>query len=129
MNALGIFILAALLLRFVLELAADLLQKGALSRDPDSSVAHLYSSETLSKARSYLMERNSVKVIESFLDLVALLLFWFLGGFAWLDRFCRGLEWGSIAEGLVFVSVLVVLQGVLSLPFQIWRTCQGVTSA
>ena len=122
MNGFGIFVLIAWVARYGLELAADLLNRSALDRDPDPTIASLYPPETRSKTRAYLGARLRVRIIESTLDLVTLLAFWGLGGFSYLDSFCRELGWGPVGTGLAFIGALVFLQGLLSLPFEIWRT-------
>ncbi len=122
MNGFGIFVLFALVARYALELVADLLNRSALDNDPDPSIADLYPPETRSKTRAYLGARLRVRTLASTVDLIALLAFWWLGGFSYLDTFCRELGWGPIGTGLAFIGALVLFQGVLSLPFEIWRT-------
>lgn len=122
MNGFGIFILIALLARYGLQLAADLLNRSSLDADPDPAIAALYPPETRSRTRAYLGARLRVGTLESTFDLIVLLAFWGLGGFSYLDTYTRDLGWGPIATGLAFIGILVLLQGILSLPFQLWRT-------
>jgi len=55
-------------------------------------------------------------------DLVLLLGFWFLGGFAWLDGWTRSLGGGPIGTGLVFIGVLLLAKSLLDLPFRYYST-------
>jgi STE24 endopeptidase len=55
-------------------------------------------------------------------SLAALLIFWFAGGFPWLDAMVRGLGWSEVPTGLLFVGVLVVAGTLLELPFDMVDT-------
>ena len=53
---------------------------------------------------------------------MALLVFWFAGGFGWLDRSTRGLGFGAVATGLAFLAGLGIARTLIGLPFAIWST-------
>jgi STE24 endopeptidase len=50
------------------------------------------------------------------------LVFWFIGGFGWLDEWLRDYQWSDTVTGLAFIGVLFVGNTLLSLPFQIYDT-------
>jgi STE24 endopeptidase len=51
-----------------------------------------------------------------------LLVFWSLGGFAWLDQLARSLSASPVIAGLIFLSLLVLGQSLIGLPFSIYDT-------
>ena len=51
-----------------------------------------------------------------------LLVFWFAKGFALLDAWVRALELGPIYSGLIYIGLLLLFKGLLSLPFSIYST-------
>jgi STE24 endopeptidase len=53
---------------------------------------------------------------------VLILVFWFLGGFNWLDQLIRIWNLDPLINGLLYIGILIIAQSVLSLPFSIYRT-------
>ena len=47
---------------------------------------------------------------------------WFSGGFEWLDQAVRGLGYGPIATGLVFIGTLGLVVTLVGLPFRVYDT-------
>ncbi|MBF0126954.1 MAG: M48 family metallopeptidase, partial [Magnetococcales bacterium] len=54
--------------------------------------------------------------------LAALLLWWFAGGFPWLDRLVAALEFGVLGGGVAYIGVLLLLSKLISMPFKIYGT-------
>ena len=65
MNGFGIFILIALIVRYLLLLGADLLNRHALDRNPDPLIEDLYPAEARERTRAYLAARLRVRIVES----------------------------------------------------------------
>ncbi len=55
-------------------------------------------------------------------SLAITLIFWFSGGFNYLDLVVRGFNLSEIWNGLIYIGTLLVLRGILSLPFSIYST-------
>ncbi|HCR48206.1 MAG TPA: peptidase M48 [Bacteroidetes bacterium] len=122
MNAIGWFILVAVLIAHVIDTLAEWLNMRAADTVLPPALVHLYDEEAYEKAQTYLKSNTRFGMFKRVLDLVALLLFWFLGGFGWLDVVARSFGWGEIATGLLFVGGLVLLNGVMGLPFGWYHT-------
>src|SRR5690606_9486894 len=90
-------------------------------RVPDG-LADVMDEEKLGKARAYLVANSRFHIIESTASLVVLLVFWLSGGFGWLDQFARSVFHGEVSAGLLFLSLLLLGQTLLSLPFAIYGT-------
>jgi STE24 endopeptidase len=54
--------------------------------------------------------------------LLALLIFWFCGGFAFFDSWTRSFGWGPLGTGLVYIGVLVGLKAVMDQLFGLYAT-------
>ena len=121
MNEFGVVVLIALLGEYVLHVLADLLGVRALRPEfPDGApeeVREAWDAEQYARSQEYARARTRFGLVPATFHLVVLLLFWWLGGFAWWDGVVRGLGWGPLATGVVFVGALVVARSVLSLPF------------
>ncbi|HRK75525.1 MAG TPA: hypothetical protein PLL64_14670, partial [Rhodothermales bacterium] len=97
MNAIGWFILVAVLIAHVIDTLAEWLNMRAADTVLPPALVHLYDEEAYEKAQTYLKSNTRFGMFKRVLDLVALLLFWFLGGFGWLDVVARSFGWGEIA--------------------------------
>ncbi len=51
-----------------------------------------------------------------------LLVFWFAGGFGWLDGWARSLAPSEVTAGLVFLAALFLGQSLIALPFSVYDT-------
>ena len=115
-------LIAALLIDFAIHVAADLLNLRALRPDPPNDFRDLYDAERYRRAQAYARERTRFGWIASGVRLALLLAFWLSGGFGALDRFTRALGWPEVPTGLVFVAVLALGHGLVSLPFSWYST-------
>ena len=115
-------ILIALLLNFVLELVADILNMGALKQALPEEFKGVYNEDEYARSQEYTRVRTRFGVISSVFDLVILLGFWFAGGFNVLDLSVRDLGFAPLVTGLIYIGVLVLLRALLALPFNIYAT-------
>jgi STE24 endopeptidase len=121
-NFLALIILIGIFLLWKLELAATLLNLKAFPNSVPKPLADLMDLEKLDKARAYLRINARFGILQSTLSLVVLISFWALGGFGWLDSLARSLAESTVVAGLIFLSLLFLGQGLISLPFAIYDT-------
>ena len=122
MNAFAIVILAALIGDYTLNLFADELNLSRLRSEVPGPFKDVYDPEKYRKSQEYLRANTRFSRIVSTFDLAVLLVFWFSGGFQYVDGIVRFTGMGPIATGLAFVGVLILAKGVLCLPFAIYDT-------
>ena len=122
MNVYAVVILVALLLEHAVSVAADLLNLRHLRPELPREFEGVYDADAYAKSQEYTRARTRFGLVPGTVDLAALLLFWFLGGFAWLDGELRGLGYGPVVTGLLFIGSLVLARGLLHLPFRLWST-------
>ena len=122
MNAYALVILAAILAQNALALAADLMNLRALRPELPAGFESVYDPERYRRSQEYTRVRTRFSFVPQAVDLVLLLGFWFLGGFAWLDGWTRGLGGGPIGTGLVFIGALLLAKSLLDLPFRYYST-------
>jgi len=118
----SVIILVGLFLLWNLELVATLLNMKAFPTTVPKPLAGLMDSEKLEKARSYLIVNARFGIVQSTASLVALLVFWSLDGFGWLDGWSRSMTDSPVAAGLIFLTLLFLGQSLISLPFSIYDT-------
>ena len=122
MNVYGVVVLVTLLLDFLLGLVASTLNLRAMSDAPPEDLAHVYDAEDYRKSQAYTRTRTRFGRLSGLFDLAVLLTFWALDGFDLLDQAVRGLGFGPIATGLLFIGAISLGGSLLSLPFSLYST-------
>ncbi len=121
-NFMSVIILIGVFVLWKLEFAATLLNLKAFPSSVPKALGDLMDSEKLEKARSYLRVNAQFGILQSTVSLVVLLVFWSLGGFGWLDEWSRTFTDSRVGQGLIFLSLLILGQSVIGLPFSIYDT-------
>jgi STE24 endopeptidase len=122
MNIYAIVILITLLLRYALELIADLLNLQALRPEPPAALQGVYDADAYRRSQAYTRMQTHFAWWATTFMLVVTLVFWFAGGFQALDQLVRRWHLGLIGTGLAYIGILVAARGLLSLPFRIYST-------
>lgn len=121
-NFMTAIIVVALLMLWKLEFAATLLNLKTFPETVPDELAGVMDADKLDHARSYLRVNSRFDIIRSITSLCVLLVFWFCGGFGWLDGIARSLASGNVQAGLVFLSALFLGQSIVALPFSVYET-------
>ncbi|MGA0854203.1 MAG: M48 family peptidase, partial [Luteolibacter sp.] len=121
-NFLTLLIVAILFLLWKLELVATLLNLKTFPEKIPQELASVMDESKLERGRDYLRVNSKHNLLQSAVSLTALLIFWFAGGFAWLDAFARSVTNSELTAGLVFLAAFFLGQSLLSLPFSIYET-------
>ena len=122
MNIYGIVILATLIIDYLLNLVADLYNLKALETELPEEFEGVYDEETYRRSQEYTKVNTRFGFVSSACSLILILVFWFAGGFNWLDQIVRGWELGAIWTGLVYIGLLILAKSILSIPFSIYST-------
>jgi STE24 endopeptidase len=122
MNVYAIVVLATLAARFVVGLIAEILNLRALRDELPEEFAGVYDADAYKKSQDYTRVLTRFGLATSVFDLAVILMFWFCGGFNFLDGIVRGWNWHPILTGMAYIGILVVARSVLSLPFDLYRT-------
>lgn len=122
MNIYGIIILTTLVVSYVLDLVADILNLKALAPDLPDEFQDVYDADAYQKSQTYECVTTRFGFITSTFGLALTLVFWFAGGFNWLDQIIRGWGFHDILDGLLYVAILMLARMLLSLPFSVYST-------
>jgi STE24 endopeptidase len=122
MNVYTALILAALLLDYLLNALADVLNLRALQPQAPAGFDKVYDVERYRKSQEYTRARTQFGLIPATFNLLVLLVFWAQGGFLWFDSWVRGFECGPVVSGLIFIGILAVARTLLNLPFSWYST-------
>src|SRR3954447_25394550 len=83
-----------------LELIATLLNMSALATEVPGRLRGIMTEEEHERAREYACASAKFDVMRSSVSLGLFLVFWWCGGFAWLDRMLSGFGWSAMKTGL-----------------------------
>ena len=122
MNIFAYIILAALLIDFILDIIIDILNLKALREELPSEFEGIYDAEIYRKSQEYTRVNTKFGFITGAFGLAVTLVFWFAGGFNYLDQIVRGWGWHPIWNGLAYVGILISFKTVISIPFNIYGT-------
>jgi len=121
-NAFFIVILVALILDFLLNLVASLLNLKALRLELPPALEGVYNPEDYRNSQEYTRENTRFNLVASTFQLLLLLSFWFTGGFNYLDQLVRAWGFVPLVSGLLYIGILLVAYSLLTLPFSVYDT-------
>ena len=122
MNIYATIILITIIFSFVLDLISNLLNLKALDPKLPKEFADVFDAEKYSKSQQYTKVNTRFGFITSIFSLVLTLVFWFAGGFNYLDEIVRSWNLHFIWTGLLFIAILMFAKSFISLPFSIYQT-------
>ncbi|MEN3939909.1 M48 family metallopeptidase [Prosthecobacter sp. SYSU 5D2] len=107
---------------FHLEFFATLLNLARLGRPIPASLAEVFSDETRAKLVDYIRDSKRVGFSRDVTMLGLLLVFWWSGGFGWLQTWAEAQGHGPVITGVLVIALILLVQTWLSLPFEAWDT-------
>lgn len=122
MNLYILIILGAIVLDFILDLSANYLNLKALTKNLPEEFEDVYNEDTYAKSQEYTRVQTRFGFITGTFNLLLILLFWFLGGFNWLDLIVRSWFENELVIGLIYIAILIFARTLLNLPFSIYST-------
>ncbi|MDQ6962159.1 MAG: M48 family metallopeptidase [Mariprofundaceae bacterium] len=122
MNLFAIIILSTLLLSWLLETLASLLNLRAVKKQADPELSDLMPSAQYKKSTDYIRAKTIFSFLSSASSLFILVAFWACGGFAWLDQWVLRFDFNPILTGILFIGILILAGQFTSLPFTLYNT-------
>jgi STE24 endopeptidase len=84
------------------------------------ALAGVYKPDEYQKSQEYTRSLTRFGFVTSSFGLLIILLFWFTGGFNFLDQIVRSWDSGPIANGLCYIGILMIAYELLTLPFSVY---------
>jgi STE24 endopeptidase len=122
MNNFALFILATMLLAYILDVITGIANVRALKPELPAEFVGVYDAEKYRKSQEYTKVRSNFGLIVSTFELAVMLVFWFAHGFEFVDTTVRAWGLNSILTGLAFLGILMTANAILSMPFGIYST-------
>jgi STE24 endopeptidase len=121
MKTYQIIILATILFRWILLFFEWWSIRKPVTKLP-AELSDVADPETFSKSQQYTKERSKFSLIRGTFSVIVMIIFWFAGGFNWLDQWVRSYGWSTIPTGLVYIGILAIANLILALPFDLYST-------
>jgi len=115
-------ILGSLVGFYLLDAVAGRLNLSALKANLPDEFKGIYDEADYRRLLEYTAATTRFELIDSTFNLAVLLLFWFLGGYPFLDHVVRASTHGPIFQGLLFMGALWIGHTVVNLPFDLYST-------
>ncbi|RJQ36231.1 MAG: M48 family peptidase [Dehalococcoidia bacterium] len=121
LNPFFFIILIALLVEYALDIAASLLNLKALRYELPLELGGLYPPDEYRRSQEYTRTNIRFHLLIVTLGLVVLLVFWFSGGFNFLDVVVRSWGFSPIVNGVFYIGMLLLGYSLLTLSFGIYE--------
>ncbi len=122
MNILFWIIFIAILFEFILGVIVTILNIRSLNTTLPEGINDIYDASDYKKSQEYTLTRSKFSLVINFAQITALMIFWFSGGFNFIDQIIRALEFHEIINGILFIFILSGLSMLLNLPFDLYGT-------
>ena len=122
MNPYFVFILTAVTVSYFFETIVSIVNMKALQPQVPTIFKDTFDNEEYARSQEYTRIHTQFGLISSTVQFIALLAFWFLGGFAEVDSFARSFGYSQIATGLLFITILMLINAFATLPFSLYHT-------
>ncbi|MGM0406562.1 MAG: M48 family metallopeptidase [Bacteroidota bacterium] len=116
------FIIGILIFDYLLDQFLDYLNATKRKAVLPNELKGIYDEEKYKKSQEYEKANHKFSFLTSSFNLVILLIFLSLSGFAYIDEIARSLASNSIAVALIFFGIIMFASDILNIPFSIYDT-------
>ncbi len=121
-NVWFVLILAAYVIWWKIDFFTTYLNLKAFRTEVPPELASAVDEEKVERTRDYYLAGAVLDLWRSIFGLIVFFVFWWLGGFGWLDAWVRGFELGMLLSGLVYIGILFLGMQLIMLPFDLVDT-------
>ena len=122
MNIIFWIILVAVMSEFLLGSLSVILNLRSLKTSPPVGLEDVFAADEYERSQEYTRVQSRFGLLVGFFDLVILVIFWFGGGFNYIDQEVRAFGFNGIITGILFVGVLLTVNTLIKMPFSLYGT-------
>lgn len=120
-NTFFIIIISFLILSFLLENGLTLLNYFYPQKPLPAFLSKVYNKEKYEKSQAYEQAKLKFGIIVSVIQFIAILAFFYFGGFAFADFFVRSITEHYLFQNLLFFGLLAFVSDILMLPVSVYH--------
>ena len=117
-----VFVLAVIVLHYLLDVTVSVLNLKALSEELPEEFEDLFDTRKYRESQQYTTATTYLSLFEKSASTLLTISFLLLGGFNYVDQFARSFLFDEIATGLIFTFTLLLLSFIFGLPFSLYST-------
>jgi len=122
MNIIFWIILVAVMSEFLLGSLSVILNLRSLKTSPPVGLEDVFDADEYQRSQEYTRVQSRFGLLVGVFDLVILIIFWFGGGFNYIDQEVREFGFNGIITGILFVGVLLTVNTLIKIPFSLYGT-------
>ena len=122
MNIIFWIILIALVIDFAIGLVSTILNLRSLQTKPPDTLADIYDDTEYKTSQEYTLVQSKFGLLTGSIKLVLLLVFWFAGGFNYIDELVLEFGWNDIWSGVAFIGIISIALLILNIPLSLYST-------
>ncbi len=119
-NSIFYLIISILILEYIISRILDFFNSKWRTKELPSSLKDIYKEDEYLKSQQYGKIKAKFSTITGSIQLVIILLMFFLGGFAFIDSFAHSIVQNQIFAALFFFGILFFISDILGLPFSVY---------
>ncbi len=122
MNPYFVFIIAAILLDYGLDILVSILTVKSLEPQLPREFKDIFDQKKYAKSQEYTKVVTKFSIVKSSIVTIITIAFIIFGGFNKLDLWARSFGFSEIITGLIFIGTLFLLIMLLEIPFSLYST-------
>ena len=122
MNIIFWIILIALVIDFAIGLVSTILNLRSLQTKPPDTLADIYDDTEYKTSQEYTLVQSKFGLLTGSIKLILLLVFWFAGGFNYIDELVLEFGWNDIWSGVAFIGIISIALLILNIPLSLYST-------
>ena len=122
MNVYLIIILTVLVGKYILDTTVERLNIQNLNPELPEEFREYYDEKKYAKSQEYTREYSRFGLVQHSLNITVIIPFILFGGFNFIDQIVRDFYFNPIITGILYIFILIVLSGMIGLPFDIYKT-------
>ena len=122
MNIIFWIILIALVIDFAIGLVSTILNLRSLQTKPPDTLADIYDDKEYKTSQEYTLVQSKFGLLTGSIKLILLLVFWFAGGFNYIDELVLEFGWNDIWSGVAFIGIISIALLILNIPLSLYST-------
>src|SRR6056297_119231 len=115
-------IVAILVINYLAEQYLEYLNARHRSVELPKALRGIYPENEYKRSQKYKADNQKLSFISSTFNLLVILVFLFMDGFAWVDAWARDLSSNKLVTPLIFFAILMLAWDLLNLPFALYDT-------
>ena len=115
-------IISIIIINFIVDKIIDHLNAKHYNDDIPNVLNDVYDEEEYKKSQAYKKTNYKFSILSSLFSIILTLVFFFFGGFEYVDNIARGISDNPIIIALIFFGIIMIGSDIINTPFSYYHT-------